>query len=843
MAIPKMKIYRLDQNYSPDNDTDLKSINDDEAYPFVEKSLDLNSFEQLVGVTYRDLMAGRSLSGNIRELDMYSEDDGLTQDKKKTEFVTCDGWKKGKNAVKVRISVDGTTFSEILTDSYYRINYSGEDRLYTSSGTVTTDPDQAKAKRRSELLQIEFGELIYSDGVHILEEQSIVKVKIEYSTFTNDIFNHSDGDLSLERGFIYDGTDNGRIGTLSGTGYSYKPDSDGFPLKAEGNMGYKIKVYPCRQKVALMAGSDSLWNADYTISSTGSITIENCQDWILTPTDERRPRVFERENLNGKTVFRELEINTQYSITNIPGDNGRIDLMIQLSTEYYNIAYGSYVFPKELFIRFNEEIDLLEDLFTPDYLDYDSNGLASGDEGILQTTVTNYDTVKRQIFRMAIAESSGYDESRDFQLEGDSSARTIDLSPVYEDGILSTLKLYHKGTLFYSGGTTMVDSPFDVEVSGAIVTITPKNETELPNSFLVSYGETHEMGIGKDASGNNYWACGYRICCYEKTKTAKEFVSSFRNWVSDHLNNNPDIFVGWQEYEGSSQNSLAISYVSGGYSILYREGAVTFTDEITQTTFQDIRNWPPAGASVTAGTTTAALKKYLRQVYAKFAYYDGIFDVTNGLLREFEANPGSYRYMLIDDPTYPNAENKRWIIRNDNKMPTTFFYHNSYLPTPNYVETGNCELWTPFSMNEGEILMMNLSDYRAIAIKDNIGTPGSSEGSGTVEKTFTLVWDRSYTEKTGKVNAYTGSGSLFHVNVKFSRSADSSSWEYGSSELKFGSTVVLPNLNSADFDPAKSIAENITGRKKYTLETDEGVPYNVVFETGENNLLIYAEKK
>ena len=51
MAIPKMKIYRLDQNYSPDNDTDLKSVNDDELYPFVEKSLDLGTFEQLVGVT------------------------------------------------------------------------------------------------------------------------------------------------------------------------------------------------------------------------------------------------------------------------------------------------------------------------------------------------------------------------------------------------------------------------------------------------------------------------------------------------------------------------------------------------------------------------------------------------------------------------------------------------------------------------------------------------------------------------------------------------------------------------------------------------------------------------
>ena len=814
MAIPKMKIYRLDQNYSPDNDTDLKSINDDEAYPFVEKSLDLNSFEQLVGVTYRDLAVGRSEGGNVRELNMFSEDAGLTRDRKKTEFVTCDGWKKGRNAVKVRISVNGADYTEVSPDSYYRVNYGYEDRLYTAAGTVTAVPEEAAAKRRSELIQIEFGNIIYSDGVYVREGESIVGVKLEYSTFTNDLFGSQAGNLALDRGFIYDGTRGGRLGVLSGNGYGYKPDANGFPLKAEGNIGYKMKVYPCRQKVALMAGADSLWNADFAISALGSISIENCQNWILTPTDERRPRVFECVTFNGKTMFRELVLNTQYSVTNIPGADGRIDLMIQLSSEYYNVTYGVYVFPKELFIRFNEESDLLEDVFVPDYLDYDSAGNAIGDEGVLTTSLTSYDTVRRNVFRMAIEETAGYESGRDFLLEGAAGSKTIDLSAIYEDGLGSTLRLYHQGKLFFSGGATMVDSPFRVSVSGAVVTVIPKEGNGLPSNFLVAYQENHQMGFGRDGAGNNYWACGYRICCYEKTRTANEFVSSFRNWVSDHLNNNPDIFLGWQLYEGSSQNSLGISYLQSGYSILHREGAVVFADAVTQADFQDIRNWPPAGATVTAGTAANALKQYLRRVYAKFAYYDGISDVTNGLLREFEVGSGIYRYMLLDDPTYPDAENKRWLIRNDDKMPTTFFFNNTYLPTPNYVESGNGELWTPISMRSGEILMMNLADYRPIAI-------------ACVSGPFTLAWDPSGREETGKVASHSG--------IAFTVTA--------SRELEKDGQVVLDRLYSRNYDPGLSIMENIAARPRYVFHTAEALPYDVVFETGENNLLIYAKRK
>ena len=198
---------------------------------------------------------------------------------------------------------------------------------------------------------------------------------------------------------------------------------------------------------------------------------------------------------------------------------------------------------------------------------------------------------------------------------------------------------------------------------------------------------------------------------------------------------------------------------------------------------------------------------------------------------------------MIDDPTYPNAENKRWIIRNDDKMPITFFHKNQYLPTPNYVETGECTLYTAFSMSDGEILVMNLSDYREVAIKNNIDTPDNVIGlnGDTMTRSFTIVWDQGRTESTAKVNDYIGDGVSFKVTNKYTKSQNV--WNLDSSSLYRGNEIILTQLFSRTFDSRKTLAENIAARPRYTHSTNEGTPFNVVFETGENNLLIFAEKK
>lgn len=1485
MAIPKMKLYRLDQNYSPDNDTDLKAVTDDELYPFVEKALDLGTFEQLVGVTYRDLTVGyKSSKEYTQNLKMFQaegeEEDGAT-DKKKTEWVNCDGWKKGRNAFKIYVKTkksdneedklisneDGT--NKEVSEQYYRVNYMTQDNWYDKDGIVTTETASAVSKRRSQLLQIEFGEQLFSDTVNFfgdnVDENSkeITGVTIKYHTFTDDLSKKEESEnensnLALEWGNIYDGTQEGRIGEYDATGYSAKKDKDGFPLKAEGNIGYKIRTYPCRQLVAQMSDcEDKTWHKDLDISTSGGISISGCEGWILTSSDERHPRLFERVKVkvSGKSdaeeaaaeeapaeegnpetgdevsFFRELEQNVQYTMTSIPKEDGKIDLSIQLSSDYYNVEYGKFAYPKEVFIRFNEEDDILDDIFVPDYLNYEKSATISdvetpqkkGDEGVLKLVdslpnfITNSgakytDTVYKRIYRMALKKDAGYDENRDFLLnggekkEGESetvNSREIDFASVHYDGFMSGLKLYCHGTLIYDKGTQQANSPFFVTTSGAKVTLVPKEEviremkfvigkvdgigkesdkikdatvtlkrvqpesddpehkakevilrqktdekgeasfkiraaaeydltitaknyetktvrltqetasqlshevhyflfpkktrtvkftichpvdglklseaavkdavitmkrivkegdesvpydpaedevfqqttdekgqatfylltdsdydytvtaegyetrkrllstkdaprggvllklkpkrkltfmlfekkredvednstnpgngatgsagtassgstavtpgtsqsaqespetskngtpegspdaspsgtpaneigtistddeslpqadtssTEetspsdgsetatgdskgltpsesstviepppnsdfnefiqklgftkvkdkvtvtlkrienngdlkasdkpnryheytivedmevqgqtddgvvtfyvptgakfkytiyaegyklikqmdlsetasavslsmtkikdtvdweiftfrgehkeivknatvqleglppqvtgddgkvtfkipkenglyeygytvsadgyeprsgtlktlvpiptwiqltavsvlpeesndsvekqkdpFPNGILTSFLEKHSLGFGiasktvskeqdesepslvsepdgeqvaetdaeeeaepepspeeKPEGESNHWACGYRICAYEKTKIAKEFVSSFRNWVSDHLNNNPDIFIGFQGYEGSQQNKTGISYVNTGFSILHREGSVLFSDAITQADLNDVRNWPPAGAEVTNARESENLKIYLRQVYAKFAYYDGIMDVTNGLLREFDIEGGMFQYKMLEDPTYgTKAGDKRWILRNDNKMPTTFFYKNGYLPTPNYVEAGDCTLWTALEMKSGDTLRLNLSDYRPLAIK--------ADGNGG-----TFLWNPDYMGETKKVVDSEDEGKS--DNDKKWIISDKKLWEDATEN---GGKTVLTELTKDDYDITKTVKENIEARKRYVYKPGGIVPYNLVFEAGEDYLMVYAKK-
>ena len=149
-------------------------------------------------------------------------------------------------------------------------------------------------------------------------------------------------------------------------------------------------------------------------------------------------------------------------------------------------------------------------------------------------------------------------------------------------------------------------------------------------------------------------------------------------------------------------------------------------------------------------------------------------------------------------------------------MPTTFFYQNSYLPTPNYVESGECTLWTAITMNEGEILRMNLSDYRPLAIIPNGGV---------------LVWNPSYIGETEKITE--------------APAADDVKWYMTSDGLREGSesgTPLLESLTDSTFDSTKSVAENIAARPKYVYSPGGMVPYNIVFETGERYFMVYAKK-
>ena len=841
MAIPKIKLYRLDKNYSPDNDTDIRQSGDDEIYPFAEKSLSLQVYEQLVPVEYHDMAVGRATSGGEVEAEMYTPEGG-SPDPRTTALTDCTGWCRGRGALRVYVSTDGgSTWSGTVPESYYRVDYTTfAETAAVAGGSV---------RHLCDALQIVFGDKIYGDTSFVAENAVINKVKIGYSLFTDDITGNAvPSELCVQFGGLYDGTYAGRVGEVSGGSYVWKArgqeDAEpGTPVKAEGNLGFKIRTYPLRQKVALASGAISDFVADYEIEAGGKIEIPTgCEGWILTQSDNRRPRLFEQRGAGNSPHFRELD-SSQYTSTIKDNGDGTYGIIFQLSTEFYASEDG-YLFPKELFIRYSEELDLMEDIFTPDYLQADG----SGDTGALTTLNTAFNKTRRRIYRMALTQGEGYEAGRDLLIQGGQ----IDLSAIYYDGMGATVVVYENGEQVWplvGSDSDSSGSGTRTTLSGSVITL---REGYTPGAILVSYEEEYALSRAA-AGGVNPWAMGWRICGYTKPRTARTFVSSFRSWVGGHLNNSPDIFVGWQEYDGSNDNPLAISHVDSGYVIDYREGAVDFTTPVTTFGYSDLANWPPSGLSASASASQK--KKYLNQVYAKFAYYDGIRDVNSGLLREFAVADGSYRYKMFTDPTYAvggdsaahtDASDKKWTLRDDTTLPVAFSHNNAYVPTPRHVESGECAIWTSYALKDAlPYLVIAPGDRRTISVTAAFSAPTSGADEGdTVTRTGYIVFSPSYAGETQLISqTETAGAAVFSVAKTYGY--HDGLWQELSTEVSFAdgeSPATLP-LSDSGFDPAKTIAENIAARQSHTYRTGASCGYDLVFTTGENSLLITAQEK
>lgn len=934
MAIPKIKLYRLDKSYDPSNDTDIQSVNDDEIYPFSEKSVDLTKFEQLVGVTYRDLMAGKSKSGFEEEILMYNNGTEISPnyDRFKSALVNCDGWRR--DDIKVYISTDeGVTYNpKIIPEKYYRLNF--------TTSPIFDNENNPTWKRQATYVQVEFGKWIYSGVGEVLEfipepeKKPVNKIKLSYSLFSDDLKDPlaSDESLSLQYGHIYDGTLYGRqAAAVAGTSTAIK-DENGIPLKPEGNLGYKIRTYPCRQKVAY-TGDDKIgnvpdgksWVKDLQIDLSGKITITDCDSWIIAQTDNRRPRLFQQITVisggTSYTSYIELEQGVQYTSTLLTDASGKFNIVFQLSSEYYNFSYGKYLFPSEIFVRYNEENDIMDDLFKPNYLELirdSSSGTwakkSGTDTGALTSNQSTYTSISKQIFKTALTPDV-QPGPEDIRMSWSGDTFTIELPPGAYNENNNTIQVWEDGVLIYSKGS----------IPSAAITYTPKyknpslssNKFSMtlvnpgatkPSSLLLSYFEkktfSNEKVQGASTSQySNPWAVGWRICAYEKTKTAPLFVSSFRNWVGDHLNNSPDIFEGYAKYDGSVTNATGINYINSGFSVLYRNGAVSFSNSVTQVDFDDVKNWPPSGLTINyQNISTEDLRLYTNLINAKFAYYDALQDVNNGLLRKISVGANFFAYGLLEDPTYitdnsynysedndakskTSLKEKRWIIRNDSKMPTLFYKNNKYLPAPVNCIESEASLWEPNQVQDGKFLQINISEYRSIFVENAISSPpvkGDESPGETITKYGNISWSSSYSSSTAIVEKPSSGSIIFPVGCTFIWNQSSGKWVKSETKLNvyvtstdtevdtsktyytFSSSnytysvVTSPSgdpsskgyyersqidFSSRSFDPKKTIAEIFESRENIIYSTISVCPYNISFLCGENGLIITAKSK
>lgn len=165
---------------------------------------------------------------------------------------------------------------------------------------------------------------------------------------------------------------------------------------------------------------------------------------------------------------------------------------------------------------------------------------------------------------------------------------------------------------------------------------------------------------------DDYFFCDY----YYQNSPTKLFVSDYQCWVTQHLRNNPDIFYGKKDYQGddyidANDNAIATGlipcYLEDGYTIQYRNGAVSFG-----ASRQDLNytGGLQTSVSLSQDQATGVIKGGIAR--ANFAYYAGLQNV---IQQKLDYDPsyagGGYKYKAINDKQYPDSINKRWVSRNN----------------------------------------------------------------------------------------------------------------------------------------------------------------------------------
>lgn len=797
MSIPKIKVYKLEQTYNPSNDTDVQSISKDEIYPIIEKPIDPSNAKELVGVSYNDnqIIApdyikteiGESVTydilwyNKIFDMAIINEQQSLT----KTESIICDGWRLTHTAFKVYVYRKKTneSFGEwvLLPSNFYRFVTTNQKTMFDSYNEITLNSDNVYSIRNVSYIYFELGQQLFDDISLVWDSAGystydpITQIKVEYQVYkelngTNfEILNSLNQETSvayIQSGNIYNGNKVGNTG-------NYK----------EGNYNFLKKILPLRYLVAQQKDYetiDVIKNIEIEDGTNGSVngrfTINNCDNWILD--GDFKARLFERvyynlsfdesdssstssssSNSEDSTRFfmRELEPSSQYTMTINRGTNS-VDVVFKFNDDYYLKSAGNYVFPKEVFVRYNETDDFLENIFDFDY-DYTLIPTPSNTGNLIASNLnipsSNYLKVNKKKNILAVQTLYGFNSLHNIEIqtatENDKVVGSISLGIDYYWDLYNPIKVYHNGSLIYNSlyeesgyesekAELQNDSNLQFEVSfeNKSIVFSRVNEelTEFPKDLMIVYYNSYDIGFGKKDESSNYSVWGYRICCYEKTKDAKIFVSSFPNWVTNHLNNNPDVFMGYKKYDGTSTsgtNGIYPNYITTGYSIIYRDGYVEFESTITQLDEDDVRNFLSTVVDLSEVTD---IRPYLMLVLANFAYYEGLYNVTRGEMILCSMQGGKYAYKLVDDVFYKEISEKKWVLRNDSNFPCLFESGANYLPD---IKTASNNIATAFAtqpISSGKYYKVNTNTKRLFGIKFLYGT--------AVEKYFILLINKSY---------------------------------------------------------------------------------------------------
>jgi hypothetical protein len=157
---------------------------------------------------------------------------------------------------------------------------------------------------------------------------------------------------------------------------------------------------------------------------------------------------------------------------------------------------------------------------------------------------------------------------------------------------------------------------------------------------------------------------------------SRYFCGAHQNWVGDHLNMWPDVFIGLVDYPGDRDvnqtgdplpDELKPGYVDiGQYQINFRDGLVTFPDEVD----------------------TEELNEFdqPKLVRANYAHLAGIGNVTGQKLDVIGGTDGKH-FKATSDLVHPASIGKRWVGRDDLYVPMNVYAKGALDTTPQLTPT------------------------------------------------------------------------------------------------------------------------------------------------------------
>ncbi len=534
-------------------------------------------------------------------------------------------------------------------------------------------------------------------------------------------------------GNIYNGEIDGRSMRHPATGGASVGPIDGLstnlarcPQYYEGNYMFARKAMPMRIMKQSVAEDGS---CDFTMSGTGVFA-----DGLMKPV------LFELVKASGteKLIFKPLtELQATMQLAFVPDEHDPEKMTMKYSCSCVQSFYSDCKKPPELYLMYNFHDDDLGVLFDFDYdyqnydpvlAEHESSGKTRFDElsyntGALSVpdeikdrfdSSMNHVWLRKEI--LAVESGRGYmpNFSGMKQLTVGIGTASIGWSSnrrylnVYVDG---------KKIDYFDG-----ENPNDVSYEIGEETLTVHGWSSSMHDFLVVFYETTSVNPNVASMNDGDSAIvGYRVPCYEKVKTTDLFVSSYPNWLKGHLNNDLDVFYGFKDYQGVKPGTDSEAdptggwfpcYQQDGWHAMYPEGAVQFSEPLTQTDYLDILNFSyqenknvlnDGGTTINLNNALEwidgpdgisekgkKLKKYHRKVWYNVAHYDGIYSVVRGRMSNYTVQGGA-KYRLLEYDAYGDAAGRRWTIGANDTLRRMFEAGNVMMPQLKSNSTGDLE--------------------------------------------------------------------------------------------------------------------------------------------------------